>query len=307
MADTRLHFVLGKGGVGKSTIAAALALAARRDGGRVLAIELGAPGGVSRAFGVTPGAPGTIARAPCEVSVMVIDGAAALSEYLMRKVRLGPLVERVLAHPLYTAFVDAAPGVKELLAIGKIQDEVRLQKRWDTVVVDAGASGHALELLRMPSAAAATFRAGRVHRESKRIHALIADERRTTVHVVATAEEMPVAEAIDSIARLVGGLGLPVARPIVDLCIEPAPPGTERALGRLAALPLEDAVEDRVREGMVVSVRRGIGRSGVQEAAIARLADGTGLVPLRIPRLTGSPFGMPQLEQLADLLAEEAQ
>lgn len=307
MADTRLHFVLGKGGVGKSTIAAALALAAQHRGARTLAIEMGPPAGLARTFDVALSAPGAIAIARSGVSVMAIDGAAALGEFLTRRLHLGAFMDAVIAHPLYQAFVAAAPGVKELLAIGKVQDEVRLSKRWDVVVVDAGGSGHAIELLRMPSTAAATFRSGRVHREAKRVQALLADASRTAVHVVATAEEMPVTEAVDSVTRLRGDLGLPLGRVIVNRCIAPAPGGVEEALARLAALPVTDPREPTVREGMVMSARRGIGWSKIQEDAIARLADGTRLTPLRIPRLDGSPFGPRQLETLSRLLAEEMQ
>ncbi len=137
----RLHFVTGKGGVGKSTLAAALALALSRSGGRVLAVELDAPGGLSRALGVTLAAPGEIVGSSSGVWVSYFDGGAALSEYLMRKVRLGRLAQKLFDHPLYGAFVQAAPGVKELMAIGKVRDELLLQRRWDAVVVDAGASG----------------------------------------------------------------------------------------------------------------------------------------------------------------------
>ncbi len=297
--------MLGKGGVGKSTVAAALALAARESGASVLAIELNAPAGLSRALDVRLSAPGAIAIANSGVSVMFIDGAAALAEFMKRKLHLGSLTDAVLAHPLYKAFVAAAPGVKELLAIGKIQDEVRLRKRWDVVVVDAGGSGHAIELLRMPSAAEDTFRSGRVHREAKHVHAMLADTRHTAVHVVATAEEMPVAEAIDSVARIGTDLGLPIGRVIVNRCTEPAPEGVEQALAALVALPARSEAEARVREAMLMTVQRGIGWSRIQEDAIAHLATATARVPLRLPRLTGNPIGMRDLATLAHVLALE--
>lgn len=165
--------MLGKGGVGKSTVAAALALMFAERGARVLGIELDAPGGLSGLLGVTLPRPGAIVETPAGVSFTYFDGADALTEYLPRKMHLGPLADTVVAHPLYQAFVQAAPGVKELMAIGKVRDELVLKSHWDFVVVDAGASGHALEYLRMPAATRATFRRGRVHREASRVHALL--------------------------------------------------------------------------------------------------------------------------------------
>jgi anion-transporting ArsA/GET3 family ATPase len=306
-----LHFVLGKGGVGKSTVAAALCLDAKLRGARVLGIELDAPGGLSRAFGVTLEHPGRIVQSPAGVTLTYFDGAAALDEYLTRRVRLGPLLEKVLAHPLYRAFVAAAPGVKELMAMGKIRDELVLQKfdhrpRWDVVVVDAGASGHALEYLGMPQAAAATFRAGRVHRESRRVQGVLADPTLTAVHVVATAESMPVQEAIASVTRLRDDLGLPLGRLIVNKTLVPPPVGVAAALETLAALPLSDAHEAEVASGIFLAVRRGIGWARLQERYVAELEAATGLAALRLPRLAADPFSLDEIARLAGRLAELA-
>lgn len=204
-----LHVVTGKGGVGKSTVAAALAIGLAGAGRRVLAIELGQAAGLCRALATRPMAPGAIAPVLTTpgLSVAYFDGAVALAEYLTRRMRLGRLGRAVMAHPLYRGFVAAAPGVQALLAMGKIRDELVLQRlgagpRWDAVVVDAGASGHALEHLRMPAAAAATFTGGLVHREAEVNARLLADPAITAIHVVATPEELPVAEAEQVIARL---------------------------------------------------------------------------------------------------------
>ncbi|MBZ0233023.1 MAG: P-loop NTPase, partial [Deltaproteobacteria bacterium] len=217
----KLHVVTGKGGVGKSTVAAAIALALAARGQRVLAIELGGPGGLARILG---------AAAP---SIDITGtGAAALAEYLTRKVRLGRFRGRLLAHPLYRAFAGAAPGVRELLAMGKVRDELVLQDRWDAVVVDAGASGHALEHLRMPAAAARAFGAGLVHREAAVNAALLRDRAVCRVHVVATPEEMPVREALQVIGTL-ATLDVPLGAVIVNQCRPVAPDGVDAAIARL--------------------------------------------------------------------------
>ena len=279
----RLHFVLGKGGVGKSTVSAALAVAAARHGKRVLAIELDAPGGLARSSSARFEAAGQGVRTPSGVSITWFDGAAALAEYLERVVRLGALLDAVFAHPLYRAFVAAAPGLRELMAIGKVRDELLLQKDWDVVVVDAGASGHALAHLRMPAAAADTFRSGRVHRESKRVHALLADPAQTAIHVVATPEEMPVAEAAESVAHL-RELGLPVGVVIANLCREVPPAGAERLLARLAAHS-----PSATRDQLLVTAQHALGWADIQEQSLARLHRATDVTPLRLPRVVGDP------------------
>jgi anion-transporting ArsA/GET3 family ATPase len=252
-----LHYVTGKGGVGKSTVAAALALAIAARGDRVLAIELDGPGGLRR---ILEGS---------EVPVESFDGARAFAEYLERRMHLGRLARAVMAHPLYGAFVEAAPGLGELMVIGKVRDALVLQRRWDAVVVDAGSSGHALEHLRMPAAAQRTFTSGRVHREAAANAALLRDPAVCAVHVVAIPEEMPLREAAQTVAAL-RALELPVGAVIVNLCRPRAPAGVDDAIARLAG-PLA-AVARRARSW-----------ERIQEQGIA----GLGVAAARLPRIWG--------------------
>jgi len=284
----RLSFVLGKGGVGKSTVAAALAVAAHREGARVLAVEIGEATGLARALGVVLEKPLETKRSPFGVGVVRFEGSAALSEYLTRVLHLGPLLGGVLASPLYSAFVDAAPGLKDLMVAGKIRAELLFEhdgfrSRWDWIVVDTGASGHALELLRTPLVMADTFTAGRVRRESGGIRNLYADPQRTTVHVVATPEEMPVAEAIATVSRL-RELELPLGTAIVNRCRPPVPTGTEEVLRRLAATTPPPESGD-----LLLAARRELGWVRLQEDAIVRLRQGTALPLLSLPDLPAGP------------------
>ncbi len=292
---SRLEIVVGKGGVGKSTVSAAFAIAAFRRGARVLAIEVEEAAGLSRAFGVEPDRPGTIVKSPSGVCLAWVEGTAALAEYLERKVRLGPMLQPVLRHPLYRAFVAAAPGLGELLLIGKVRDELVLQKKWDTVVLDAGASGHALELLRMSSVAAKTFRSGRVHREALRVHGLLADPERARVHVVATPERMAIAEAID-LNRRVSEIGLSIGALIVNACRAPAPRGIEATLARLPGSELGRA--------LLELANRALGWQRLQARAIAELETATGRQTLRLPLLAAPVLGAHELVMLSRFLEE---
>jgi anion-transporting ArsA/GET3 family ATPase len=299
--------VTGKGGVGKSTVAAALAIAAQQAGQRVLAVELEPNAGLAAALRVTSGRAGVIVASPSGVAVSYFEGSAALAEYLERVVRLGPLLGRVLAHPLYRAFVGAAPGLSELMVIGKIRDELVLRKlhgrpRWDALVLDAGSTGHALELLRMASAAARTFGRGRVNRNARRIHALLSDPAQTSVHVVATPEEMPIAEAVELIGRL-RELGLPIGRLIVNACRETPPEGADVALTALETLKSSDAESEVLRSALLHAARRELGWARIQGRAIEALERRAGLAVWPLP-LIPTALDSAALSQLGSLLAE---
>lgn len=287
-----LQIVTGKGGVGKSTFAAAIALAASREGKRVLAIEMGAPGGVAGLLGVRPIEHGVPVVAARNVSLAYFDGEAALAEYLMRRVPIQRVMRALVAHPLYRALVHAGPGVRELMAIGKVRDELLGLKtgrpEWDLLVLDAGASGHALELLRMPSAASRTFRAGLAHREATRVAKLLADRAVTEVHVVALPEEMPLEEAAAIVAEL-RRLALPIGRLVVNQCRPPAPDRAAEAVR---------AIESRL-PALAEVARRALGWLRVQEDGIASLEARTALRAERLPFVHAEPFGRAEVAGLA--------
>jgi anion-transporting ArsA/GET3 family ATPase len=298
----RLLFVLGKGGVGKSTVCGALGLAASRAGSRVLAVEVGDASGLARVLQVTLAEPLQMKRSPLGPAVVRFEGAAALDEFLTRVLRLGAWVKGVVSHPLYRAFVQAAPGVKEIMTAGKIRAELMIERdgprpRWDLLVVDAGGSGHALELLEAPVVMADTFAGGRVLRESRHIRDLYRDGRHTTVHVVTTPEAMPVAEAVASLARL-RALGLPVGPIIANRCREPGPAGIDAALARLTLAAPDDP------DGLIAAACHELAWVRLQESALGRLTESTGLPLLRLPRMASGQVSPADLEQLATRLQD---
>jgi anion-transporting ArsA/GET3 family ATPase len=195
----RVTFVTGKGGVGKSTIAAALATRS----GRALLVRLGA-----RRAEPVPGP---------AVSVLDVDGATALGEYLGQALPAA-LVRRVTESRLYRAFVAAAPGLRELMTVGKILHEARRYTgdapTWSAVVVDTPATGHVVQLLAMPAAAAGAF-GGLVRREAERLVAELADPACTRVLPVTVAEPLAVTETLELLEAL-RALRLPLGPLVVN-------------------------------------------------------------------------------------------
>jgi anion-transporting ArsA/GET3 family ATPase len=303
-ALAKLHLVTGKGGVGKSSFAAALALKAAQRRKRVLAIELGEPSGLAGLLGVRPKQHGVPEQVQRGLFLAYFNGEAALGEYLLRHLPfLRERMRAVFEHPLYRAFVGSGPGVGELMVIGKVRDELlglsTGKPQWDALVVDAGASGHALQMFGMPAATANTFSAGLAHRESRRVAATLADPERTAVHVVALPELMPLVEAAETVERL-RVLGLPVGRLVVNQCRPPAPGGTEAALARLTEDP-----SDPNRKCLARVAGRALAWARAQEEGIATLEQRVALTAERLPRLVTTRFGLAQVEALAVSLAVE--
>ncbi len=298
MRGKRLQFVVGKGGVGKSAVAAALAVASCAPERRVLAVELGRERGLSRLLGCSERVGEQPQEARPGLFVTAIDGETALAEYLRLVVPIRRLLRAILATRLYSSFVAAAPGLKELMTVGKIWYENQRvapsgAALWDTIVVDAGASGHSLQYLQMPQSAAATFRSGLVHRESVRVATLLRDDATTAVHVVATPEEMPLAEATEIVARLRGDLSLPLGSLYVNRCRRIPPPGVEAAIAKI------EAADEGHYAGLLAVARRNLSWTSIQEEGIRALEKSTGCPSVRLPNLVAVEFGSEELDLLA--------
>ena len=195
LIDQRLLFVTGKGGVGKTTISAALAIRAANHGRRVLVCEVDAKGTMAAAF---EAGPLRFEPRPVHdgVAAMAMNTEDSLREYLRLYVRL-PLVARL--GPLARTFdfvADAAPGVKEILTVGKVCYEVR-ERHYDLVVVDAAASGHIAAQLSAPWSINDLVQVGLVRDQTRWMTEILADPDQTGVVVVTTPEELPVIETLE--------------------------------------------------------------------------------------------------------------
>jgi len=208
--DKRLILVCGKGGVGRSTVAAALAAACARRGRKTLLFEANANDRFGAYFDKPP--VGT-EMAPLAPNLWGINTnpSAALHEYGLMILKFETVYEMVFENRLTKAFLRAIPGLDDYSVIGKAwwhtTEEKRGQPAWDTVVFDMPASGHSMSMLRIPWVIVDTVPEGPLTRDAHQLQALLRDPDRTAIVLVSLAEEMPANEARELQDKL-AGLGL---------------------------------------------------------------------------------------------------
>jgi anion-transporting ArsA/GET3 family ATPase len=200
LLDRKLLLVTGKGGVGKTTVAASLALLASERGKRTLVCEIDAKGDVAAVFETQRTGFQEREILP-RLFAMTMDTEASLREYLALNLkvpfatRIGPLAR------IFDFVATAAPGVREILTVGKLAYEVR-QGRYDLVVVDGAATGHVVGQLAAPQAVNELVQVGLVREQTRWMLDILSDPARTGLVAVATPEEMPVSETIELAARV---------------------------------------------------------------------------------------------------------
>ncbi len=200
LLDRRLLFVTGKGGVGKTTLATAIALYCAERGRKTLLCEVDAKGDVASQLETEPSRFDARPVLP-NLWAMSMDTEASLREYLKLQLKV-PMVGRI--GPLAKAFdfvATAAPGVREILTVGKLCYEVR-ERHYDLVVVDAAATGHVIGQLSAPQAINELVRVGLIRSQTAWMLDMLSDPAVTGLAVVTTPEEMPVNETMELAARL---------------------------------------------------------------------------------------------------------
>ena len=215
--DKRLIFVTGKGGVGKSTVAAALGVAAAREGKRAIVCEVAQQERMSRFF-ERQGVGYHETEISPNLFAFSIDPQRALEEYLLMQIRVKPVYDLMFKNRVFTYFAAATPGLRELVTIGKVWELAQLDRRvkrgakYDVVIVDAPATGHGLGILRTPRTFSDIARVGPIKRQADLINEFVTDPELTSICAVAWPEEMPVNETLDLQRNLKSELGLKLDR-----------------------------------------------------------------------------------------------
>jgi anion-transporting ArsA/GET3 family ATPase len=311
MFDRRLLVVAGKGGVGKTTVACALGFLAAERGKKTLIAEVDGAGRAATLLSARPAAVGEAREVHPSLSVMSVEGSAALAEYLQIIVPLKRVLQAVFASRIYQYFVAAAPGLKELMTIGKIWYEAERTtdadgaRRWDLVILDAPATGHSLQYLGMPRAAHEVFRTGLVGRESEKLIDLLSDPKRTQVHLVTTAEEMPVNETLEMYEKVRAELGMPLGHLFVNRVHQSAL--TSADVARLQeALPGAGRDDRRLAREVLERAREEVGWAAINRLYQERLAAAVDLPTINLPFLFSQSFGFDEIKLLAGQIAAVA-
>ncbi len=313
----RLHIVTGKGGTGKTTVAAALALALAAGGRRALLVEVEGRQGIAQLFDTAPlpYAERRIAVAPGggEVRALAVDPEEALLEYLemfYNLRRAGRMLKRAGAIDFATT---AAPGLRDVLLIGKVKEATTRvaegRRVYDAVVLDAPPTGRIGRFLNVTAEVAGLARVGPIKTQSEGVTALLKSTL-TAIHTVTVLEEMPVQETADAVAEL-RVLGMSLGTVLVNMTRPPLLPSVSlprAAAGRLDAAKLRAGL---AAAGLPESYAEGLASEATEHAVRVALENenrrviaDVGLPRYELPLLAG-PVDLGALYELADRLTEQ--
>jgi anion-transporting ArsA/GET3 family ATPase len=253
LLDKRLILVCGKGGVGRSTVAASIAAAAARKGRRTLLFEANANDRFGEYFG-KPTLGTEIAPLATNLYGVNTNPGAALEEYGLMILRFRTVYEMVFENRLTKAFLRAIPGLEDYSILGKawfhVEEEKRGRPVWDTLVFDLPASGHSVSMLRVPWVIGETVPEGPLTRDARSVQQLLRDPARTAVVLVTLAEEMPSNEARDLTARFDQLMGIRPSQLVVNQLYPlrfPEGSPQDKVLGALVGALGDASTDDRLR------------------------------------------------------------
>lgn len=301
LLDRRLVVVTGKGGTGKTTVAAALGVVAARAGRRTIVAEVARRADVAGALAAPAGEPFAETQLRPGLFHISIDPEDAMQEYLRDQLPSRRMADLLGHSRSFGVLAAATPGLRELLSMGKVwelaQDERRTPgaRSYDLVVLDAPATGHGVAALAAPATLARAARTGPVARQGQVIGQWLTDPERTAVVAVARPEELPVAETVALAGELRSRLGMELEAVVVNgLAPERFSPAQEAQL-RQALPSLDGGVSGW-------ALRRALADVDVvraQRALAQRLAREVGLPPLLLPVAVDAQRGGADLDALA--------
>ncbi len=299
LLDKRLVIVTGKGGVGKSTVSLALALAGAREGKRTILCELASQEHLSRVFHRAEVGFHEVEMAD-NLWAISIDPDEAMREYVLLQLKVKAMRDLLFRSRVFTYLAAATPGLKELVTIGKIWElalddrKVKRGRNYDLVIVDAPATGHGIGFLQTPRTFANVARVGPIRQQADALDEFLRDSHRTGVAIVSLPEEMPVNETAGLERGLEADVGVRVDRIFLNgLYPQRFSPDETEQLGGLAVNG-DGAVRAAGRAAVSESAR-----ARAQREQLARLEELTEAPVTTLPFLFEPELGVEQIGMLA--------
>jgi anion-transporting ArsA/GET3 family ATPase len=315
LLDPRLLLVTGKGGVGKSTVAAALAVAGVATGRRTCLVEVEGRQTMARLFSTEPW-DFTEREFRPGLWGLSIDPEASLAEYLELFYGAGRISKFVVGSTAVEFATTAAPGIKDVLLIGKVKEMERRRDpdgrfHYDLVIVDAPPTGRIINFLRSPDATTELVGVGPIRQQAQSVVDMVLDPQRTHLQLVTLLEEMPVEETIDSVAAL-RDLGVTVGPVLVNRVHGPAQTGeVEKAIADLDGETVREVAESgglrvdaKNAEALVARGARYLERLELERRMRERLHGKVRLPTVELPFLASRSFGDAEIHALAEMIEE---
>jgi hypothetical protein len=304
LGRTRVLVVVGKGGVGTSTVAASAAVLAAEGGADVLLVAVDGKPGLGPLLGGGPLGPKeqalrSLVRGGGRIRGRSISPEQAFGDYLELK-GFGGLLRRVASAANFDLIAGSTPGMEHLLVLGKIK-ELDREKAADLIIVDAPPAGHAASFLRSASALQEAVASGPVRDQADEVTALLIDHQRCQCLLVTLAEETPVNEVIELAYDLDDDLGLALAPLVVNACW-PERPGLSMSAAT-AAKRQHVTLTTATRRALDDVVHFGRARLDRQREQFARLDADLPLPRIQLPRIPAARLLPSHLEVLAAALA----
>lgn len=307
-AASRVVIVAGKGGVGKTTVAATLAKAAARTGLTTLIVEVEGKSGLPALFGQSTISydestlsPGGGPNGAADVRARALTPDDALLDYLADH-GLNRVSRRLVGSGALDLVATAAPGIRDILILGKVK-QIEAAGAHDLIVLDAPAAGHAISFLRSAAGLLDAVSVGPIHTQAAEVLALLTDPARCQVMLVTLPEETPINELVQTAYSLEEDVGISLA-PVVVNGLYPEIPGLD-ADPTKAAAAAGVTIDDTLTHSLADAARfRGL-RTQLQAAQVSRLAQQLPLPQIHLPYQFTSDFGPAQLDMLASALLDQ--
>jgi anion-transporting ArsA/GET3 family ATPase len=303
MLDRRFLVLVGKGGVGRTTVAAALARVATRQGKRVLLAQTNAPERLGRLLGCTTAIGPLVTPVDDRLSAVNMTPKQSLHEYGVMLLKYEPLYRAVFENKPMRSFLGAFPGLDYWTMLGKAwwhtTERENGRAKYDLILLDGPASGHATAMLRVPDAVKSAMPKGPLARDAAQARALLSDEKQTAVVLVTLPEELPARET-STLASDIRDLRMPLG-PLVVNAMPPAE-ATDPALDKVLAANADSPPPPELA-GLLAGVTVLAARRRDADRIVTGLANDPGLPMLQLPRLPSNDLGPEEVGYLADLLA----